>query len=257
MQDGYIFQQLSSLSSLTKLYVFKYLMTNTPLQVRSASLKELDIDFEEFDEEGERVSSILSFLLFYSPLPSSLLVSPPLPSTPLHPSPLLSSPLSSLHFTLLHSSFSLLFVFFIFIFDSEHIYQPLNFSALDCPNLRRLRLSGLSLSPSLSSSPPTSSHTNTQLLSHPLPFNSAPPSSPYAYLFECLDSFCMRHLRHIQLELSVEQSGQKTEEEGEEEGPMARLHSTSLQRLSLDNYYADYFFNVSLDCPNMSSVYPF
>jgi len=167
VKDDHTFQQLKSLTSLAKLYVFKYQMT-TPLEVRSNSLKELDIDMEEFDEDGER------------------------------------------------------------------IYHALNFTTLECPNLRRLRLSGLSLS---SPSTPT------------------PSSSSYAHLFECLDSDHMSNLRHLQLELRVDENGKKGEVGDEGEPAVAHLHSTSLQRLSLDNYYADYFFNVSLDCPNISSIY--
>lgn len=112
----------------------------------------------------------------------------------------------------------------------------MDFADLDCPNLRRLRMSGLSLpSPSSPSSPST-----------------------FAHLFECLDSNRMAHLRHLQLELRLEEAAKdKKEISGESTPAAAHLHSTSLERLSLDNYYADYFFNVSLDCPNMSSVYPF
>lgn len=171
VQDDRLFRQLPSLSSLSSLCTFKYQMSS-PFEIHSTSLKELDIDMEEFDEDGER------------------------------------------------------------------IYHPLNFSTIDCPNLRRLRLSGLSLPP-------------------PSPLSSSPSSpSSYAHLFECLDSSRMAHLRHLQLELRVDNAGGAGAGASVGEGEaVAHLHSTSLQRLSLDNYYADYFFNVSLDCPNMSSVY--
>eukprot|EP00026_Physarum_polycephalum_P006934 Phypoly_transcript_06987.p1 GENE.Phypoly_transcript_06987~~Phypoly_transcript_06987.p1 ORF type:complete len:439 (+),score=129.56 Phypoly_transcript_06987:355-1671(+) len=175
VKEDLIFRQLPTLPSLAKLYVFKYQMTD-PLEVKSASLRELDLDMEEFDEEGER------------------------------------------------------------------IYHPLNFSTIECPNLHRLRLSGLALSPLSSSG------------------DSSP--SPYAHLFACLDSARMGRLRHLQLELRVDKSGEKgdqkrseEDEKRDEEKAVAHLRSTSLQRLSVDNYYADYFFNVSQDCPNITSVY--
>lgn len=119
-----------------------------------------------------------------------------------------------------------------FFFDIVKVYNPLDFSNLVCPNLRRLRLSGLSL-PSPSSSP------------------------SFSKLFECLNSEQTPYLRHLQLELRLEQARQEVKEKKEESGADAYLHSTSLQRLSVDNYYADYFFNVSLDCPNLTSMYLF
>lgn len=55
LANNYIFQNLAALTSLRKLFVYKYQL-KVPLVVYSESLMELDLDVEDFDEDGERVS---------------------------------------------------------------------------------------------------------------------------------------------------------------------------------------------------------
>jgi len=114
LTDDYVFRNLSSFSSLLKLYIFKLQMKGK-LDIASESIKELDIDVEEFDEDGDR------------------------------------------------------------------IYHTFELATLTCPRLHRVRLSGLKLS-----------------------------SANFSRLFEFVDSSKMSNLRHLQLELKLDE-GVKTQ----------------------------------------------
>lgn len=53
--DDYILREISAFHSLLKLHVFKYQLKG-PFTLASESLRVLDLDVEEFDENGDRVS---------------------------------------------------------------------------------------------------------------------------------------------------------------------------------------------------------